>query len=326
MAANIPPSVLKNSLGLKPTANKAQLPNPRSFGYRSSGQVASTFISQNAPTEQDIYLSTVRSTYPTAQLSEAFGSESLSFIQSKFSVSPSNLLVAESICSDDVDAPVFKSNIGQFPDSMTAALTPFLAGGIGGYPHTGVTGLAAWISHVTTPGSLFLFSAPHIGVTYEGLVGSIKRRGQGGRISSTCGAVNAAIASVVGGWTPALSAASPIFSPTSVYYDYQQNTLTNILYNNRVSVLAADPVNRMQVATEIIRVASKDWINTNLPTSYAAVSGGSVGTPDVYVATGTFINTDDGYKSFMQVNSFQKYSYTNGWQDYSSDYLTYLNS
>ena len=271
------------------------------------------------------YFSVVRNTYPTAVLAETFGTKTLDFIQSTFEYSSNDVLVAESICSDDIDAPVFNLNIGQFPDSMTQALNPFLAGGIGGFPHTGVTGLAAWISHVPATGALFLYSAPHIGITIDGSVGFVRRRGQNGRLSGTCGAVNAAIGSVVDqGWTPSLSAVTPLagaFGPISVYYDYQQFTLTNILYNNKNTLIATPASDRMRVATEMIRVASKEWINNNLSTSYTAVTA-SVGTPDVYFATGTFINTDDGYDAYMQVSSFEKYNpITRDWTDYTSSYL-----
>ena len=273
-----------------------------------------------APPEQQTYLSVVRNTYPAALLSETFGSKTLNFIQSTFGYNPSDVLVAESICSDDINAPVFSGNLGQFPDSMTLALNPFMAGGIGGYPHTGVTGLAAWISHVTTGGALFLFSAPHIGVSTDGTIGSVKRRGQNGRLNTSCGAVRAAIDTVLGGWTPSLSGASPIFTSASVYNDYQQNTLTSILYNNRATLSATPVDNQMIVATEMIRVASYNWINANLSTAYAAVSGG-VGTPDVYFATGTMINVDDGYSGLMQVDTFQKFSANTGWTDYTNNYL-----
>ena len=275
-------------------------------------------------TQQQNYLSNIRNTYPTAVLAETFGTKTLNFINSTFGYAPSNVLVAESICSDDIDAPAFGSNIGQFPNSLTKALNPFLAGGLAGYPHTGITGLAAWISHVPASGALFLYSAPHIGVSTDGTVGAVKRRGQGGVLSSTCGAVNAAIATVLGGWTPSLSAVTPLsaaFGKAPVYYDYQQNTLTGILYNNLAALTAAPASQQMAVGTEAIRVASRNWIKNNLATSYAAVSGGGVGTPDVYLATGTFINTDDGYNAFMQVNTFEKFSYSTGWTDQTTAYL-----
>jgi hypothetical protein len=268
----------------------------------------------------DSYPSTIQQTYPNALLSETFGSKTINFIQSEFGYTPDNIVVAESICSDDVDAPKFIGNIGQFPVSMSSYLGAFMGGGLAGYPHTGITGLVAWLTHTTTAlsGALFLYAAPHIGITFDGDVGFMKRRGQGGLLSSTCGAVDLAISTVV-----ASNAIDPNTSfAFSVKDDYQQFTLTNILWNNRSTLLATAPADRMRVATEIIRSAIQSWVETNLPAAYAIAA--SVGfAPDVYFCSGTFINTDDGYDAYVDVSSFAKYN-SSGWVDYTTAFKNTL--
>jgi len=272
---------------------------------------------------ENTYPITIRNVYPNAILAETFGARSMNFIQSQFGYTPNNIVLAESICSDDVDAPIFSGNIGQFPNSMTSYLGPFMAGGLAGYPHTGVVGLVAWISHATTAtnGALFLYSAPHIGITFDGVVGSMKRRGQNGALSTTCGAVGAAISSVIdpNAVAPTVSNYS-LLNGSNAINDYQQFTLTSILWNNRNVLLATAASDRMRVATEMIRAASFDWIKTNLPTAYA-LAGSTV---DVFVCTGTFINADDGYDAYIDTNTFAKYNGTSGWLDYSATFTNSL--
>lgn len=272
------------------------------------------------------YTSTVRTTYPNAVLAEAFGSRCTSFIQTLCGYAPNDVVTAASICSDDKNAPVFPGNtFGQYPVSLQAFLGPFFAGGIGGYPFPGIVGTFAWASHVTDTGALFIYSQPHIGITATGEVGFMVRQGQSSN-SATCGAVNAAQNRIIG----PLSATPPAFpSAEFTVNDFQQYTLTNILYTDTTTRNAltanraanndvSNPTNagfgaRMKIATDAIRDAANTVLETTIiPAAYAALSG-ALGAAanfnsDLFLSSGTFINVDDGYKAYVDVTSFKKYN------------------
>ena len=264
--------------------------------------------------DQTAYTTTVRQTYPSAVLAETVGDRCATVIQSLYGYAPGDVVTAACICSDDKNAPIFPNNtFGQYPTSLQQFAGPFFAGGIGGYPFPGIVGLFAWMSHVTTPGALFIYVHPHIGITQSGQVGFMKRRGQQGNLSQTCGAVNAAQARIVG----TLSATPPTFpSAEFTINDFQQFTLVNALYSNKTTrdaLTAAAPVQggtygqRMKIATDAILVAALSAVETNLPISYGAFFQGE-NTVDVFVHAGTFINVDDGYSAYIDTIAFKKYN------------------
>jgi len=298
----------------------------------------SSLTSDSGPVSQQLdYGNIVRLTYPNAATAENFGLRVQSFIQSVSAVhTPSNVLLAASICSDDVNGPVFNNinNLGQMPLSLQSFLGPFMAGGLDGYPHTGTTGLFAYASHVTqdTNGALFIYVAPHIGITRTNQVGYMRRRGQGyGDLSATCGAAAAAAAWIA---NPAQVTApsfpnsgDPLLSNPS---DYQFFTLVNAIWNDvdaRNAIKATSDFGRqMVIATEAIRNAAYNIITASVGgTSTFSLAYDSCFTgafkPDVYLSSGTFINVDDGYKAYVDVNNFMKYNNSTGnFTDYTTQF------
>ena len=267
---------------------------------------------------------TKASAYPNAILVEDFGNYCKTFIQSLCGYTADNVLRADSICSDDVNAPAYyNNNIGQMPASLNDFQGPFFAGGIGGYPHTGSIAMFAWASHVqyVTNGALMLFSAPHIGITSTGRLGYMVRRGQS-TDSNTCGAVGVA---VLRNLTPALSSVPPLSTDvfpfaqggtatsTGSGNNYQQYILNKILWDDittRRSLTATDISfeTKMKLATESIRQATSTQAKANLSAAFVTINPSlSDLVKDVFVVNGTFINVDDGYQAYMQVNSFELY-------------------
>jgi len=260
------------------------------------------------------YSNTVKSFYPGSVTAEYFGDKAKSFI-STYGYTPDNVILSDSICSDDINGPIYVdvNNIGQTPASLNEFLGAFMSGGLAGYPHTGRLGLIAWASHATTntKGALFLINMPHIGVSIDGHLGRVRRRGQNtSGLDNTCGAVATAI-----GWVIANAVA-----PLAVNFpdDYQNFVLTNILFPNRLAIIALPNYGeRMKYATELIRAASDAYligatgISANVPANI-----------DVFYCTGTFINTDDTYSSYIKITSFKKFN--NGWVDLTTSFLNTL--
>jgi hypothetical protein len=278
------------------------------------------------PTTQLTYTSTVTaaSAYPGAILVEDFGNYCKTFIQSLCGYSANNVLLADSICSDDVNAPAYyNNNIGQMPASLNDFQGPFFAGGIGGYPHTGSIAMFAWASHVqyVSNGALMLFSAPHIGVTSAGRLGYMVRRGQSSD-SNTCGAVGVAVTrnldTALSGVPPLSSDVFPFAQGGTATHtgsgnNYQQYILNKILWDDittRRSLTATNVTfeNKMKLATESIRKATHTQAKANLSAAFVTINPSlSNLVKDVFVVNGTFINVDDGYQAYIQVNSFELY-------------------
>jgi hypothetical protein len=282
--------------------------------------VLTAVVRQPNPSSYDAI---VQTTYPNAVDSYHFGEVAKSFISGTFGYVSDNIVLANSICSDDVDGPVFVNevNIGQFPSSTNQFLGPFMAGGLAGYPHTGRLAVAAWASHATTQtsGALFLINMPHIGITQQANlvsgsdnVGRMHRRGKASAAGDqTCGAVFFAYTQAS---TNILGLSVP---PTASEYvdNFQWYTLTNILYPFSASFTGSYSQNMVK-ATEYIRSASDAWIvgpnGISNPLSFVPAN------VDIFYCNGIFINTDDGYNSYVTVNSFQKFVSGSGWTDYTA--------
>ena len=265
------------------------------------------------------YDATVQITYSGAVSAQRFGEYAKEFIKTK-GYAPDNIVLSDSICSDDVDGPVYSdiSNIGQTPASQNQFLGAFMSGGLAGYPHTGILGIQAWGSHVTTTtnGGLFMINTPHIGISQSGDVGRIWRRGKTQAESltdNTCGAVATAI-----GWV-----AANAFAPVVANFpnDYQNYTLCDILFPFKTALATLATYGaKMVYATEKIRLASDTFL-----TGATGIVAANVGVGiDVFYCSGTFINTDDGYNAYINVTSFEKYNSVGGWVDLTTEFLTGL--
>ena len=293
------------------------------FYVESASAWTSVLTAVNRQPNSSSYNAIVQATYPNAVDSYHFGEVAKSFISSSFGYASDNIVLANSICSDDVDGPVFVNevNIGQFPSSTNQFLGPFMAGGLAGYPHTGRLAVAAWASHATTQttGALFLINMPHIGITQQAdlvasndNVGRMHRRGKASATGDqTCGATFFAYTQ------SAVNILGLSVPPTASEYvdNFQWYTLVDILYPFSASFTGSYSQNMVK-ATEYIRSASDAWIvgPNGISNPLSSVPAGV----DIFYCNGTFINTDDGYNSYVTVNSFQKFVSGSGWTDYTA--------
>jgi hypothetical protein len=295
----------------------------------------SSMTSDTGPVSQQLdYGAVVRKTYPNAVTAENFGARVQSYIQSDTpTFTPDNVLLAASICSDDVNGPVFGNinNLGQMPQSLQAFLGPFMAGGLDGYPHAGTTGLLAYASHITSGGALLIYIAPHIGITRDGQVGYMRRRGQNyGDLSATCGAAAAAAS-----WVYTSNVAPTFPNPNDPLLsnpsDYQFFTLVDAIWSNvtaRNAIKAtSDFGQQMILATEAIRSAAYNIVTSpvggtsTFKLAYDTLFSTTSPQPAVFLTTGTFINVDDGYKAYVNVSNFQQYNPATGlFVDYTSQF------
>jgi Limiting CO2-inducible proteins B/C beta carbonyic anhydrases len=157
----------------------------------------------------------------------------IDFVEEKLDLEPAQVMLADSICSDDV-------NSIQYPARAHEFLGPFKMGGLDGFPFTGLTGMGAFASHVPDDGAVFVYYGPHVGVSKNGSFGEIHRFGQS-KNSGCCGAAKGALNKLING---------QITAGNVTDMDYQMNTIEQILLKEKDRVLgAAIP---LKEATEVI--------------------------------------------------------------------------
>jgi len=157
----------------------------------------------------------------------------IDFVEEKLDLEPGQVMLADSICSDDV-------NSIQYPARAHEFLGPFKMGGLDGFPFTGLTGMGAFASHVPDDGAVFVYYGPHVGVSKNGDFGEIHRIGQS-KNSGCCGAAKGALNKLING---------QITAGNVTDMDYQMNTIEQILLKEKERVLsAAIP---LKEATEVI--------------------------------------------------------------------------
>jgi Limiting CO2-inducible proteins B/C beta carbonyic anhydrases len=215
---------------------------------------------------------TIRKTYPNARTTDETVNRLLAVLSAELGLAPHQIMHADSICCDDLNAI-------EYPRAAYDMLGPFKLGGLDGFPFAGITGMGAFAHHVPADGAVFLFHAPHLGITKAGSVGESLRPGQP-NASACCGAARAALAKLERG---------DVVAGAIDELDYQQNTLEQILLQARDRILGAP--NRIVEATDVIYEAIERRIDllasrTKYPCRHLVIMGG------------VFINGDHDIGSF----------------------------
>lgn len=187
-------------------------------------------------------LSIIHQHYPKAITTIDSVNKLIDFVEEVLDIETSHIMLADSICSDDV-------NSIQYPARAHEFLGPFKMGGLDGFPFTGLTGMGAFASHVPDEGAVFIYYGPHIGVSKNGALGEIHRHGQQ-KNSGCCGAAKGALKKLLDG---------AIVEGQITEMDYQMNTIEQILLRQKARITAAELP--LKEATEVIYEAIDDRIN-----------------------------------------------------------------
>jgi hypothetical protein len=223
-------------------------------------------------------LAIIRQHYPNAITTIDSVNKLIDFVEGELDLEPAQIMLADSICSDDV-------NSIQYPARAHEFLGPFKMGGLDGFPFTGLTGMGAFASHVPDEGAVFVYYGPHIGISKTGTTGEIHRFGQN-KNSGCCGAAKAALAKLVN---------NQIKAGDVTDIDYQMNTIEQILLAQKDRILKAEiPLHE---ATEVIYEAIDKRINeltdkTNYVCKYLLLMGAIL------------INSDSDMGSFTSTRRF----------------------
>lgn len=223
----------------------------------------------------DAYTTIVRQHYPRALTTVETVERLFDVLQRRFGLAPKQLMLADSICSDDV-------NSMEYPPRAYEMLGPFKMGGLDGFPFTGLTGMGAFAAHVPDDGAVFVYHAPHIGIDAQGVLGQIMREGQHVP-SGCCGACRAAVGKLLAG---------TITAGALTELDYQQNTIEQILLAQADRIRGA--ANPLKEATDVMDEAITARVDllaskTNYRARYLLLVGGIL------------INSDAGHASFTEI-------------------------
>lgn len=178
-------------------------------------------------------LKIIRQWYPNAKTTIDTVNKLIDFVEETLEIEPPRIMLADSICSDDV-------NSIQYPVRSHEFLGPFKMGGLDGYPFTGLSGMAAFASHVPDDGAVVIYYGPHIGVTKSGVLGVIHRFGQHVK-SGCCGAATEAMERLL---------KNQVTPGNITELDYQMNIIEQILLPEKPRIENAKTP--MFEATEVI--------------------------------------------------------------------------
>jgi hypothetical protein len=223
-------------------------------------------------------LAIIRQYYPNAITTIDSVNKLIDFVEEELDLEPAQIMLADSICSDDV-------NSIQYPARAHEFLGPFKMGGLDGFPFTGLTGMGAFASHVPDEGAVFVYYGPHIGISKDGAIGEIHRFGQH-KNSGCCGAAKGALNRLMN---------NQVEEGKVTELDFQMNTIEQILLKQKERILKA--TNPLLEATEVIYEAIDNRIQelvekTNYNCRYVILMGA------------VLINSDSDMGSFTSTKRF----------------------
>lgn len=223
-------------------------------------------------------LEIIRKYYPNALTTIDTVNKIIDYVEEKLDLEPAQVMLADSICSDDV-------NSIQYPARALEFLGPFKMGGLDGFPFTGLTGMGAFASHVPDDGAVYVYYGPHIGVSKEGIIGEIHRLGQS-KNSGCCGAAKGALGKLLN---------NAIEPGNITEMDYQMNTIEQILYAQKDRIMNAEiPLHE---ATEVIYEAIDNRIQE-------LVAATKYNCKYVILVGAILINSDSDMGSFSSAKRF----------------------
>lgn len=145
----------------------------------------------------------------------------LGILKQKHRFDISRMLMATSVCSDEINKPS-----ASFFNVLNG---PFIMGGLGGIPFSGVTGMTAFAHHIPDEGSALIFYGPHIGLGESGKPGLVCRLGQE-KAGKSCGALMNALTHF----------RDDSYKPEISEDDYQQYFLEHSLFPFREEILSSE--------------------------------------------------------------------------------------
>lgn len=221
----------------------------------------------------------VREFFPNAKDAKDTSVHYLGKMQIEHGLDISKMLMATSVCSDDINVPS--------TTFFNVLFGPFIMGGLGGLPFAGQTGMTAFAHHIPDEGRAFIFYGPHIGVTLDGDLGKMYRPRQE-QTGNSCGALMLALSRFQ----------DSSYAPVSNEDDYQQMKLEESLLPYREQILNSE--NQEKAITE----ATYEIINQKIH-NHLKKCKGEFHVDKVTLLGGIIINTDYGLDDYFDARNFE---------------------
>ncbi len=222
----------------------------------------------------------VRKYFPNALDAKDTSVKYLGKLQIEHQFDVSKMLMATSVCSDDINIPS--------TTFFNVLFGPFIMGGLGGLPFAGETGMTAFAHHIPDEGSAFIFYGPHIGITLDGELGKMYRPRQEAT-GNSCGALMLALQRFT---------EDARYKPVMREDDYQQMKLEESLLPYREEILADEnPQKRITELTfEVINKKIHQYIDKTRKEFHV---------DRIALLGGIIINTDYGLDDYFDPRNFE---------------------
>ena len=221
----------------------------------------------------------VKEHFPNAMDAKDTSIHYLGKMQIEQDINISKVLMATSVCSDDINVPS--------TTFFNVLFGPFIMGGLGGLPFAGQTGMTAFAHHIPDEGSAFIFYGPHIGITLDGDLGKMYRPRQE-QTGNSCGALMLALSRFQ----------DSTYKPVLNDDDYQQMKLEESLLPYREQVMASE--NGQKAITE----ATYEIINKKIHEHLRSCKD-EFHVDQVALLGGIIINTDYGLDDYFDARNFE---------------------
>lgn len=221
----------------------------------------------------------VKQYFPDAKDAKDTSIHYLGRMQIEHELDISRVLMATSVCSDDINVPS--------TTFFNVLFGPFIMGGLGGLPFSGQTGMTAFAHHIPDDGSAFIFYGPHIGITLDGDLGKMYRPRQE-ETGNSCGALMLALNRLQ----------NDSYKPSINDDDYQQMKLEESLLPYRDQILESS--NQAKAITEAAYDIIDKKIHRHLETCKDEFHVNKV-----TLLGGIIINTDYGLDDYFDARNFE---------------------
>ena len=221
----------------------------------------------------------VKKHYPKAMDAKDTSIHYLGKMQNEHDINVSKVLMATSVCSDDINVPS--------TTFFNVLFGPFIMGGLGGIPFVGQTGMTAFAHHIPDGGSAFIFYGPHIGITLDGDLGKMYRPRQE-QPGNSCGALMLALSRLQ----------ESGYNPVSSDDDYQQMKLEESLLPYREEIVSSD--NPQKVITDATYKVIDQKVH-----EYIKTCKNEFHVDKVTLLGGVIINTDYGLDDYFDARNFE---------------------
>lgn len=221
----------------------------------------------------------VRKHYPDAMDAKDTSIHFLGKMQLEYKIDISKVLMATSVCSDDINVPS--------TTFFNVLFGPFIMGGLGGIPFAGLTGMTAFAHHIPDQGSAFIFYGPHIGITLDGQLGKMYRPRQE-ETGNSCGALMLALDRFQ----------DESYKPVVNDDDYQQMKLQESLLPYKEEILKSE--NPQKAITEAAYKVIHEKVY-----SFLKECKDEFHVDRVTLLGGVIINTDYGLDDYFDTRNFE---------------------